>query len=156
MSFCLSLSYFIFSLSQFTLVHWKSSRCHLMLVEIIHRLLCGRIGWLGWDDGHHCIGLSNRQVVFIRKSIHMEVFNQYLYLSFCTQEKRLPEGILSVFTFFTLKKKCHLKVWDVCVVSALRGSTDCSRPTHLSCPPPLPTPAHPGPAVFVYLYLYLY
>ena len=52
-------------------------------------------------DGTVIIGLrapsvlitNNCQVVFIRKSIHLEVFNQYLYWSFCPQEKRSPEGI---------------------------------------------------------------
>ena len=44
-------------------------------------------------DGMVIIGLSSCQVVFISKSNHLEVFHQYLYWSFCPQEKRPPEGI---------------------------------------------------------------
>ena len=53
LSFCLPVIVsFCLSSTQFTLVYWKSSWCHLMLAEIIQRLLYGRIGWVGWD-GHH-------------------------------------------------------------------------------------------------------
>ena len=48
---------------------------------------------LDGSDGMVIIGLSSCQVVFISKSNHLEVFHQYLYLSFCIQEKRPPEGI---------------------------------------------------------------